>query len=86
MKLRNKRGPNCDEARVRVTMVMEKTTPATVMVELAIVARTLRAPSAPPAQIQAVSRAHLGFKVVSMCRVKAESRIAPSASKEGRNQ
>ena len=58
MKLRNNRGPNWEEARVSVTIVMEKTTPATVMVELAMVASTLRAPSAPPAQIQAVLRAH----------------------------
>ncbi len=65
IKLRNKRGPNCEEASVNETMVMEKTTPATVMVEPAIVASTLRAPSGPPAQIQPVALIHFAFITVS---------------------
>ena len=42
MKFRRSRGPNCEEASVRVTIVIEKTTPATVIVELAIARRCAR--------------------------------------------
>ena len=47
MKLRNSRGPNCEEASCRVSMVMEKVSPATVIIELAIADRMARAPSGP---------------------------------------
>ena len=35
IKLRSKRGPNCADAIVSATMVMEKTTPATVLIKKA---------------------------------------------------
>ncbi|MGM0690005.1 MAG: hypothetical protein ACQES3_00475 [Pseudomonadota bacterium] len=37
MKLRSKRGVNCDEARERTTSVMENTTPAIVVIEAAMI-------------------------------------------------
>src|SRR5262245_16247525 len=48
MKLRNIRGPNWVDASVRATMVMEKTTPVTVMTAAAIAVRIWRAASALP--------------------------------------
>jgi hypothetical protein len=47
MKLRSIRGPNWVEASVRATIVIEKTTPTTVITAAAIVVRIWRAPSAP---------------------------------------
>ena len=41
-------GPNCPEASWRLTMVIEKTTPATPIIEAAITPSTSRAPSGPP--------------------------------------
>lgn len=49
MKLRSKRGVNCDEARERTTSVMENTTPAIVVIEAAMILSTALAPSGPPA-------------------------------------
>ena len=48
MKFRSIRGPNWVEARVRVTRMMEKTTPTTVMIAAAMVVRICRAASALP--------------------------------------
>ena len=48
MKFRSIRGPNWVEASVRVTRMMEKTTPTTVMMAAAIVVRICRAASALP--------------------------------------
>ncbi len=45
MKLRTGRGQSCAEAALTTTIETEKTTPATVMVEPAIVPRTERAPA-----------------------------------------
>lgn len=47
-KFRHSRGPNCCDARVSATMVMENVTPATVIIDAAIVESTARAPSGPP--------------------------------------
>ena len=47
MKLRKSRGPNCEEASCRVSMVIEKVRPATVIIELAMADRMARAPSGP---------------------------------------
>jgi len=47
MKLRSRRGPNCEVASCRVTTVSEKVRPVTVIIEPAIVARMVRAPSGP---------------------------------------
>ena len=49
MKLRSRRGPNCEEASVSATRVSEKTTPAMVIMDPAMVPRMVSAPSAPPA-------------------------------------
>ncbi len=46
MKLRRMRGVYCVEANESVTMVIEKATPATVIIELAIAVSMPRAPSA----------------------------------------
>ena len=48
MKLRSIRGPNCVEASVSVTIVIENTTPTTVMTAAASVVRICRAASAVP--------------------------------------
>ena len=45
-KLRSRRGPNCCDARVSATIVIENVTPATVIIDPAIVESTARAPSA----------------------------------------
>lgn len=52
MKLRSKRGPSWDEASERVTNVIEKTTPATVIIDPAMIPSTALAPSAPPVNVQ----------------------------------
>ena len=52
MKLRSRRGPNCDDASDSATRVIEKTTPAMVIIEPAIVLSTRLAPSAPPVYAQ----------------------------------
>ncbi len=49
MKFRNIRGPNCCDASCSARMVIEKTTPATVITAAAIPIRTWRAASEPPA-------------------------------------
>ena len=51
-KLRIIRGPNCWEASVSAKMVMEKTTPMTVMTAAAMAMRTWRSASALPVRIQ----------------------------------
>ena len=48
MKLRNMRGPNCVDANVNATMVIENTSPTTVMTAAAIPMRIWRAASAEP--------------------------------------
>ena len=85
-KVRRRRGPNCEEASVSDTIVTEKTTPATVMVEPAIVASTVRAPSGPPAQIHPVARTHFALMRVSTWTVRKESAVAAAASRVGMNQ
>ena len=47
-KLRIMRGPNCWDARVRARMVMENTTPTTVMTAAAMAMSTWRPASALP--------------------------------------
>ncbi len=51
-KLRIIRGPNCCEASVSAKMVMENTTPITVMTAAAMAMRTWRSASALPVRIQ----------------------------------
>ncbi len=48
MKFRSIRGPNCVDASVRVTIVIEKTTPTTVITAAASAARICLAESAVP--------------------------------------
>jgi hypothetical protein len=48
MKLRSMRGPNWVDASVRVTRMMEKTTPTTVITAAAMAVRICRAASAVP--------------------------------------
>ena len=52
MKLRSILGPNCVEARVSVTIVIENTIPVTVITAAASVVRIWRAASAVPNSIQ----------------------------------
>lgn len=52
MKLRSMRGPNWVEARVNARIVIEKTTPTTVMMAAAIAVRTCRAASGVPPSTQ----------------------------------
>ncbi len=51
-KLRIMRGPNCWEASVSAKIVMENTTPMTVMTAAAMAIRTWRSASALPVRIQ----------------------------------
>ena len=51
MKLRSMRGPNCVDASWSARMVIEKTTPTTVMTAAAIAVRIVRAASGPPVLI-----------------------------------
>ena len=48
MKLRSMRGPNCVDANMRATIVIEKTSPTTVMTAAAMPIRIWRAASAEP--------------------------------------
>jgi hypothetical protein len=48
MKLLSNREPNWDDARESVTIVMEKVTPATLIIEAAMVDRRARASAGPP--------------------------------------
>ncbi len=52
MKLRSRRGPSWDEASDRATNVIEKTTPAMVIIDPAMIPSTALAPSAPPVNVQ----------------------------------
>jgi hypothetical protein len=52
MKFRIIRGPNCCEARVRARMVIENTTPITVIMAAAMAMSTCRPASALPVRIQ----------------------------------
>ena len=55
MKLRSIRGPNCVEASVSVTIMIENTTPTTVMTAAASAVRICRAASAVPLMTHAGS-------------------------------
>ncbi len=55
-KFRIMRGPNCCDASVSARIVMEKTTPTTVMMAAAMAMRTWRSASAVPVRIQNGSR------------------------------
>ena len=48
MKLRSRRGPNCDEASDIATSVIENTVPAMAIIDPATVPSSRLAPSAPP--------------------------------------
>lgn len=85
-KVRINRGPNCDEARVRATMTIEKTTPKIVSIDAASIARSVRALSGPPAKSQAVRRLPAGPSVASIARVAADSTTAPMVMTAGTNQ
>lgn len=56
MKLRSIRGSNCVEAGVSATIMIEKTTPTTVMTAAATVVGSWRAPSALPSMMNEGSR------------------------------
>ncbi len=86
MKLRSRRGPNCDEASVSATMVMENTTPATVIIEPAIVDSSERAPSGPPAYPQSSVRCtSLATTRSRLNSAKAKTK-APTTITAGKNQ
>jgi hypothetical protein len=53
MKFRSIRGPNCVEASVSVTIVIENTTPTTVITAAASAVRICRAASAVPLIVHA---------------------------------
>ena len=56
-KLRIMRGPNCCDASVRARIVMENTTPTTVMTDAAMAMSTWRSASGLPVRIQVGSGA-----------------------------
>jgi len=81
MKLRRSRGPNWTEARVIATIMIEKTTPATVIIDAATVDSSVRAPSAPPGGPNAPLASS-----TSIASVTKESAPAASASRIGTDQ
>mgnify|MGYP006201691285 CR=1 FL=1 len=85
-KFRNSRGPNCCEARVSATMVIEKATPATVIIDPAMVESTSRAPSGLPAQIQPTFLIHSELTCPSRWTETNDNPMLPALINAGTNQ
>src|SRR5690625_4409196 len=87
VKFLSTRGVNWLEASWSATIVIEKTTPVTVMIPLAIALRTPRAPSAPPPKSHQNLLAWSPANVVrSSQSVRKASPIAQSVNRVGNNQ
>ncbi len=85
MKFRSIRGPNWVEARVRVTRMMENTTPTTVMMAAAIAVRICRAASALPLITQPGRPKSPRYAARSAASVPMNSPTAATTSSEGMN-
>ena len=86
MKLRSRRGPSWDEVSERATNVIEKTTPAMVIIDPAMTPSMALAPSAPPVNVQpklSANHSATGLSTATLTRAKA---TAAPAMTDGRNQ
>ena len=83
MKFRSIRGPNWVDARVKVTRMIEKTTPTTVMTAAASVVRIWRAASALPLIIHEGTANVPRYAARSSTSVHPNSVTAPSTSRLG---
>src|SRR5665811_1717306 len=86
MKLRSKRGPSCDEVRDRATRVIEKTTPAMVIIDPAMAPSKELDPSAPVVNVQPQLSVNQSVAGLSNATVAKANTIAPPAMTAGRNQ
>src|SRR5688572_30076212 len=86
MKLRTRRGPNCDEARDKEAIVIVKVSEATVIIDPAIVASTVLAPSALPAVDKGPEPKPVQSISLSRASVNAERTIDPRVISAGMNQ
>jgi hypothetical protein len=84
--LRSRRGPSCDEASERATKVIEKTTPAIVIIDPAMAPSKELAPSAPPVKFKPQLSVNQSVTSVSRATVAKADTIAPPAMTAGRNQ
>src|SRR5690349_9121007 len=83
MKFRSIRGPNWVDARVKVTRMIEKTTPTTVMTAAAIAVRIWRAASALPLITHEGTANPPRYAARSSTSVHPNSAAAPSTSRLG---
>ena len=86
MKLPTRRGPNCDDALVTATSVMEKVTPATPSMDDAMVASTARALSTSVSSKSLSLAIHSAPQIASTQRVRKEKAVAAENIRLGRNQ
>ena len=86
MKLRTSRGPNWLDASESDAIVIEKVREATVIMEPAIVAMSVRAPSALPALPKAPLPGPSHLRASSRLSVPSESRSAATDIRAGKNQ
>ena len=80
------RGPNCCDAKVRARMVMENTTPTTVMTAAAMAMSTWRAASALPDSIQNGRCTWWWYAAQSISTVTKKSRPATTTRTVGKSQ
>jgi hypothetical protein len=86
MKTRNRRGPSWDEASERATSVIEKTTPAIVIIDPAMTPITALAPSAPPVNVQPKLSATQSVTLSSTATLAKADATATPAMIAGMNQ
>jgi len=86
MKFRKRRGPNCEEARVSATTVIEKVTPATVITDPAMVDKRDLAPSGPALYRYLPMELEGKVKLSSMKRRKKAKHMAENDMRPGTNQ
>ncbi len=85
-KLSSRRGVNCDWASWSTTMVIEKTSPVTEIIALAMVERRLRAPSGPPSKMYGTSKVNVpSTHGRTTARASAPRTIARGSTQKGRH-
>ena len=87
MKLRNSRGPNCDEASCKATIMIENVTLAIVIIEAATVESKAREPSGPRVNVQPSVANHLSLAaVLSRWIIPSDITTAAATMNVGTNQ
>ncbi len=87
MKLRSNRGPNCDEASCKATIVIENVRLAIVIIEPATAPSSCREPSGPRTTVQGIAANQLySPKARSIESIRAARRIDPKSIRLGTNQ